>query len=212
MKERHKPNNTRSSENYLRDDAFALDSKEKIALISNYFKKIMQTLGLNTDYDSLKGTPKRVAKMYVEEIFKGLNPANEPNLTFFNEEYHTEKTIIEKDIHFYSNCEHHFVPIIGKASIAYVPKGKVIGLSKLNRLVQYYASRPQLQERLTIEIGNKLKAILNTEDVGVYIDAKHLCISMRGIKDITSSTITSYYSGVFKINEDKDNFLRCIGK
>ncbi len=143
-------------------------------------------------------TPDRVAKMYIEEIFSGLNPDNKPKVALFENKYKYNQMLVEKNITFYSNCEHHFVPIIGQAHIAYVSSGKVIGLSKLNRIVQYFAKRPQVQERLTNQIAMELKDVLNTEDVAVIIDAKHLCVSSRGVKDDTSATVTSYYGGVFK--------------
>ena len=165
----------------------------------------MDVMGLDLTDDSLKGTPKRVAKMYIDEIFSGLNPDNKPKIALFDNKYKYNQMLVEKNITFYSNCEHHFVPIIGKAHIAYISSGKVIGLSKLNRIVQYYAKRPQVQERLTNQIAEELKASLQTEDVAVIIDAKHLCVSSRGIKDDTSATVTSYYGGKFntpsKINE-----------
>ena len=157
----------------------------------------MNVMGLDLTDDSLKGTPKRVAKMYIDEIFSGLNPANKPKVALFDNKYQYNQMLVEKNISFYSNCEHHFVPIIGKAHIAYISSGKVIGLSKLNRIVQYYAKRPQVQERLTNQIANELKQILETDDVAVIIDAKHLCVSSRGIKDDTSATVTSYYGGAF---------------
>jgi GTP cyclohydrolase I len=161
------------------------------------FEEIMDVMGLDLTDDSLKGTPDRVAKMYIDEIFSGLNPKNKPKIALFDNKYHYNQMLVEKNITFYSNCEHHFVPIIGKAHIAYISSGKVIGLSKLNRIVQYYAKRPQVQERLTNQIGEELKSILGTEDVGVIIDAKHLCVSSRGIKDESSATVTSFYSGAF---------------
>lgn len=179
-------------------DAFEISDAEKKEKIEFHFKEIMTVLGLDLTDDSLKGTPKRVAKMYVEEIFSGLNPENMPKISLFDNKYQYNQMLVEKNITFYSNCEHHFVPIFGKAHVSYISSGKVIGLSKLNRIVQYFASRPQVQERLTNQIANKLKTILNTEDVAVIIDAKHLCVSSRGIKDETSTTITSYYGGVFK--------------
>jgi GTP cyclohydrolase I len=154
-------------------------------------------MGLDLTDDSLKGTPNRVAKMYIEEIFSGLNPANKPKIALFDNKYKYNQMLVEKNITFYSNCEHHFVPIIGKAHIAYVSSGKVIGLSKLNRIVQYYAKRPQVQERLTNQIAVDLQNILGTENVAVIIDAKHLCVSSRGIKDDTSATVTAFYGGVF---------------
>jgi GTP cyclohydrolase I len=171
-----------------------MKKKEKIASL---FAEIMDTIGLDLTDDSLRGTPKRVAKMYIEEIFSGLNPKNKPKVALFDNKYKYNQMLVEKNITFYSNCEHHFVPIIGKAHIAYVSSGRVIGLSKLNRIVQYYAKRPQVQERLTNQIAMDLKKILNTDDVAVIIDAKHLCVSSRGVKDDTSATVTSYYGGVF---------------
>jgi GTP cyclohydrolase I len=181
----------------MRPDAFVLSDIEKKEKIAPLFAEIMEVLGLDLTDDSLKGTPKRVAKMYIEEIFSGLNPANKPNVALFDNKYQYNQMLVEKNITFYSNCEHHFVPIMGKAHIAYISSGKVIGLSKLNRIVQYYAKRPQVQERLTNQIGEELKAILNTEDIAVIMDAKHLCVSSRGIKDDTSTTVTSFYGGVF---------------
>jgi len=181
----------------MRADAFDISDEEKKEKIEGLFAQIMDVMGLDRTDDSLQGTPKRVAKMYIEEIFSGLNPANKPKVALFDNKYNYNQMLVEKDITFYSNCEHHFVPIIGKAHVAYVSSGKVIGLSKLNRIVQYYAKRPQVQERLTNQIAEDLKAILDTEDVAVIIDAKHLCVSSRGVKDDTSSTVTTYYGGVF---------------
>lgn len=182
----------------IRDDAFEMPDSEKKDRISFLFKEIMDVLGLDLTDDSLKGTPERVAKMYVEEIFSGLDPKNKPKIALFENKYQYNEMLVEKDISFYSNCEHHFVPIIGKAHIAYISSGKVIGLSKLNRIVQYFAKRPQVQERLTNQVANELKLALDTEDIAVIIDAKHLCVSSRGVKDDTSTTITSYYGGKFK--------------
>nr|WP_068889425.1 GTP cyclohydrolase I FolE [Pedobacter panaciterrae] len=194
----------------LRTDAFDLQDDEKIKIISGYFREIMQTLGLDLTDDSLNGTPGRVAKMFVKEIFSGLNPVNKPQITLFDNKYQYNQMLVEKNITLYSNCEHHFVPIIGKAHIAYISSGKVIGLSKLNRIVQYYAQRPQVQERLTIQIANELKTILETDDVAVVIDAVHLCVSSRGIKDINSSTVTAEYSGAFLEKATKEEFLQYI--
>ncbi|TYP97411.1 GTP cyclohydrolase I [Tenacibaculum adriaticum] len=195
----------------LKKDAFLITDKEKIEKISYLFAEIMNTMGLDLTDDSLKGTPNRVAKMYIDEIFSGLNPANKPEITLFENKYEYNQMLVEKDITFYSNCEHHFVPIIGKAHVAYISSGKVIGLSKLNRIVQYYAKRPQVQERLTNQIGEDLKSILQTEDVAVIINAKHLCVSSRGIKDDTSATVTTFYSGKFS-NQSKivelQNYLK----
>jgi GTP cyclohydrolase I len=177
----------------LRGDAFDMDDEEKIVLIAYHFKEIMQVLGLDLNDDSLKGTPLRIGEMYVREIFSGLNPENKPRMALFENKYGYHQMLVEKNIVLYSNCEHHFVPIIGKAHIAYISKGKVIGLSKLNRIVRYYAQRPQVQERLTRQIAKELKAILGTEDVAVVIDAVHLCVSSRGVKDTSSSTLTAEY-------------------
>ncbi len=181
----------------MREDAFKLSDEEKKERIAILFEEIMDVMGLDLTDDSLKGTPDRVAKMYIEEIFSGLNPKNKPKVALFDNKYKYNQMLVEKNITFYSNCEHHFVPIIGKAHVAYISSGKVIGLSKLNRIVQYYAKRPQVQERLTNQIANELKTILDTEDVAVIIDAKHLCVSSRGIKDDTSATVTAYYGGKF---------------
>ena len=182
----------------MRSDAFKFSDEEKKEKIATLFKEIMEVMGLDLTDDSLKGTPKRVAKMYIEEIYSGLNPANKPKVALFDNKYRYNQMLIEKDITFYSNCEHHFVPIIGKAHVTYISSGKVIGLSKINRIVQYYAKRPQVQERLTNQIAEEFKKILNTEDIAVIIVAKHLCVSSRGIKDDTSATVTSYVGGKFK--------------
>jgi GTP cyclohydrolase I len=181
----------------LRPDAFELSDAEKKLKIAHYFERIMDVLGLDLTDDSLSGTPKRVAKMYVEEIFSGLNPGNKPSVTLFENKYRYRQMLVEKNITFYSNCEHHFVPIFGKAHVAYISSGKVIGLSKLNRLVQYFAKRPQVQERLTNQIGTELQQVLRTEDVAVILDAKHMCVCSRGIQDDSSTTVTSFYGGVF---------------
>lgn len=182
----------------MKSDAFKLSDEDKKERIAILFEEIMDVMGLDLTDDSLQGTPKRVAKMYIDEIFSGLNPANKPKVALFDNKYQYNQMLVEKNITFYSNCEHHFVPIIGKAHVAYVSSGKVIGLSKLNRIVQYFAKRPQVQERLTNQIAEELKTILGTSDVAVIIDAKHLCVSSRGIKDDTSATVTAYYGGVFK--------------
>ena len=185
----------------MKPDAFKISDEEKKEKISILFEEIMNVMGLDLTDDSLKGTPKRVAKMYIDEIFSGLNPANKPKVALFDNKYQYNQILLEKNITFYSNCEHHFVPIIGKAHVAYISSGKVIGLSKLNRIVQYYAKRPQVQERLTNQIAEELKGILETDDVAVIIDAKHLCVSSRGVKDDTSSTVTSYFGGKFNTQE-----------
>ena len=194
----------------LRTDAFEIDDDLKIELIQKHFKEIMQILGLDLSDDSLSGTPERVAKMYVKEIFGGLNPKNKPDVKLFDNKYKYNQMLVEKDITIYSNCEHHFVPIIGKVHVAYISSGKVIGLSKINRIVQYYAKRPQVQERLTVQIGNELRTLLQTEDVAVIVDAEHLCVSSRGIQDTSSSTVTSFYSGKFEKNNTKKEFLSYV--
>jgi GTP cyclohydrolase IA len=191
-------------------DAFEKTDDEKIEIIENHFKAIMQTLGLDLNDDSLKGSPKRFAKMYVKEIFSGLNPANKPSISMFENKYKYKEMLVEKNISFYTYCEHHFVPIMGKANIAYINNGQVIGLSKLNRIVDYYAKRPQVQERLTMQIGKELEQILGTNDIAVLINAKHLCVASRGIKDDTSTTITSYYNGAFLLHEKREEFLKYI--
>ena len=196
-----------SDDTPLRIDAFELPDEEKIKIIAGHFRGIMNTLGLDLQDDSLKNTPERVAKMFVKEIFSGLDPANKPSATLFENKYSYKQMLVEKNISLYSTCEHHFVPIIGKAHIAYISKGKVIGLSKINRIVQYYSQRPQVQERLTIQIANELSKVLGTEDVAVMIDAVHLCVSSRGIKDMDSSTITAEYRGKFLDTGTKEEFL-----
>ncbi len=195
----------------LREDAFEMDDATKIELIQKHFREIMLIMGLDLTDDSLKGTPERVAKMYVKEIFSGLNPKAKPKIRLFENKYKYDQMLVEKNINFYSYCEHHFVPIIGKAHLAYISSGKVIGLSKLNRIVQYYAKRPQVQERMTVQIANEMKEVLQTEDIAVLMDATHLCVSSRGIKDINSSTITSHYSGKFLDEQVKNEFLKYIG-
>ena len=185
----------------LRADAFEKSDDEKIKNITHHFKNIMHEIGLDLTDDSLSGTPYRVAKMYVKELFYGLNPVNKPKLSTFENKYGYKKMLVEQNINIDSACEHHFLPIVGFAHVAYIPKDKVIGLSKINRLVDYYARRPQVQERLTNQIAEELKEILQTEDVAVIIDAKHLCVSSRGIKDETSSTVTSYFGGKFNTQE-----------
>ncbi len=194
----------------LRSDAFDLSDEEKIERIQAHFSEIMKTLGLDLTDDSLKGTPKRVAKMYVKEVFNGLNPANKPEARTFNNNYDYSDVVIEKNIQVNSFCEHHFLPFIGKAHVAYISKGKVIGLSKINRLVDYYSRRPQVQERLTLQIADAISDAMNTEDVAVYIDSKHFCVSMRGIKDHASSTITSEFRGAFKEKEVQQKFIDFI--
>jgi len=185
----------------MKKSPFQISDEDKKIRIAELFAEIMDVMGLDLTDDSLRGTPNRVAKMYIDEIFSGLNPKNKPKVALFDNKYQYNQMLVEKNISFYSNCEHHFVPIMGKAHIAYISSGKVIGLSKLNRIVQYYAKRPQVQERLTNQIALELTQILQTENVAVIIDAKHLCVSSRGIKDESSATVTSYYGGVFNTSE-----------
>lgn len=194
----------------LREDAFAIDDDKKIELIEGHFREIMHILGLDLTDDSLKGTPHRVAKMYVKEIFSGLNPKNKPATRLFENNYQYEQMLIEKNIPFHSNCEHHFVPIHGRAHIGYFSNGKVIGLSKLNRIVDFYARRPQVQERLTNQIGEELKRMLKTQDVAVLLDAAHFCVSSRGIKHEGCTTLTMFYEGKFKEESVKNEFLKYI--
>jgi len=195
----------------LRADAFDIDDDTKVRLITRHFTEIMNVLGLDLSDDSLKDRPARVAKMYVKEIFSGLNPAAKPSPTLFDNHYRYNQMLVEKNISVYSNCEHHFVPITGKAHVAYISNGKVIGLSKLNRIVQYFSQRPQVQERLTMQIAHELKKVLQTDDVAVVIDAHHHCVSSRGIRDMNSSTITSEYGGKFLDPETRNEFLKHIG-
>lgn len=194
----------------MRDDAFLLSSEEKKKIIEHHFEKIMSTLGLDLTDDSLKGTPHRVAKMYIDEIFSGLDISNKPKISLFENKYSYNEMLVEKNITFFSNCEHHFVPIYGKAHIAYISSGKVIGLSKLNRIVKYFSKRPQVQERLTNQIASELQEILETKDIAVVINAEHLCVSSRGVEDVTSSTVTSFYGGEFKQDASKIEFLRYL--
>ena len=194
----------------LREDAFDLTDKEKIQQIEEHFTKIMEIMGLDLTDDSLRDTPHRVAKMYITEAFSGLNPMNKPAITLFENKYRDDQMLVEKDITFYSHCEHHFVPIYGKAHVAYISSGKVIGLSKINRIVQYYARRPQVQERLTVQIGKELEKALDTEHVAIVIDATHLCVASRGVSDTNSKTGTAYFSGRFKDTQIKNEFLNYI--
>lgn len=199
-----------SEDTPLRNDAFDISDDKKIAIIEKHFAKILETLGLDLNDDSLAETPQRVAKMFVKEIFSGLNPDNKPNVKLFKNKFKYDEMLIEKNIHISSTCEHHFLPIVGKAHVAYISNGTVVGLSKLNRVVHYYAKRPQVQERLTRQIGKELVRSLGTEDVAVVIDAAHLCVSSRGINDKDCSTITSFYSGRFKESKFKKEFMQHI--
>lgn len=199
-----------SSETPLREDAFLLTDAEKINLIKDDVQNIMQTLGLDLTDDSLKGTPNRVAKMFVQEIFGGLHPDRKPKSSTFDNKYKYNEMLVEKNITLYSTCEHHLLPIVGKAHIAYISKGTVVGLSKMNRIVDYFAKRPQVQERLTMQVVKELQEVLGTEDVACVIDAKHLCVNSRGIRDIDSSTVTSEFGGAFKNADVKREFLDYI--
>ncbi|CAN5320410.1 GTP cyclohydrolase I FolE [soil metagenome] len=194
----------------LREDAFLLTDDEKITKIEAHVREIMTVLGLDLTDDSLNGTPKRVAKMYVKEVFSGLNPKNRPQIKLFENKYNYDQMLVEKEITFYSHCEHHLVPIYGRAHVAYFSSGKVIGLSKINRIVQYFSKRPQVQERLTVQIGKELQRILQTESVGVVLDANHMCVAMRGVGDTNSKTGTAYFAGKFKDENVKREFLNFI--
>jgi GTP cyclohydrolase I len=194
----------------LREDAFELSDDDKIEKIESHFREIMTVLGLDLTDDSLNGTPRRVAKMFVKEAFSGLNPANRPTVRLFENKYKYDQMLVEKDITFYSHCEHHFVPIYGKAHVAYFSSGKVIGLSKINRFVQFFAKRPQVQERLTVQIGKELERVLDTLDVAVVVDANHMCVASRGVGDTNSKTGTAYFSGKFKDENVKREFLNYI--
>ena len=199
-----------SSETPLRKDAFSISDSEKIESIKIDVKHILETLGLDLSDDSLKGTPNRVAKMFVNEIFGGLHPDKKPSASTFENKYKYGEMLVEKNIIVYSTCEHHLLPIVGKAHVAYISNGTVVGLSKMNRIVDYYAKRPQVQERLTIQIVKELQEVLGTEDVACVMDAKHLCVNSRGIRDIASSTVTSEFGGKFKNKETRREFLDYI--
>ncbi len=194
----------------LREDAFKLSKEEKIDIIKDDVRHIMETLGLDLSDDSLKGTPNRVAKMFVKEIFGGLDPDKKPKASTFENKYKYGEMLVEKNITVYSTCEHHLLPIVGKAHVAYISNGTVVGLSKMNRIVDYFAKRPQVQERLTIQIVKELQEVLGTDDVACVIDAKHLCVNSRGIRDIESSTVTSEFGGKFKEKETRREFLDYI--
>jgi GTP cyclohydrolase I len=199
-----------SAETPMRADAFNLSDEDKIEKIESHFREIMNILGLDLTDDSLNGTPRRVAKMYVKEVFSGLNPKNRPHPRLFENKYNYDQMLVEKDITFYSHCEHHFVPIYGKAHVAYFSNGKVIGLSKINRIVQYFSKRPQVQERLTVQIGQEIQRVLQTEHVGVVVDANHMCVASRGVGDTNSKTGTAYFTGKFLEETYKREFLNYI--
>jgi GTP cyclohydrolase I len=199
-----------SAKTPLRADAFDISDQEKIKRIQESVKDILNTLGMDLEDDSLKGTPKRVAKAFVNELFAGLNPANKPKLSTFDNNYKYGEMLVEKNITVYSTCEHHLLPIVGRAHVAYISNGHVIGLSKMNRIVDYYAKRPQVQERLTMQVVQALQKALGTDDVACVIDAKHLCVNSRGVRDIESSTVTSEFGGKFKEKEVRREFLDYI--
>ncbi|HOY07201.1 MAG TPA: GTP cyclohydrolase I FolE [Saprospiraceae bacterium] len=194
----------------LRPEAFEMPDEQKIKKIAEHFSQIMDVLGLDLKDDSLSGTPQRVAKMYVNEIFSGLNPANKPAITTFENKYQYKRLVIERNIPLQSTCEHHFQPIFGVAHVAYIPNGRVIGLSKLNRIVDFFARRPQVQERLVMQIAEELKKVLHTEDVAVYIDARHMCVQARGVQHHGASTITAEYSGKFLHEATRYEFIQAI--
>lgn len=199
-----------SAENPLREDAFLLTDKQKIELIREDVVHILETLGMDLNDDSLKGTPNRVAKMFVNELFSGLDPKQIPSLSTFRNPYKYGEMLVEKNIVVYSTCEHHLLPIIGRAHVAYISNGSVIGLSKMNRVVDYFAKRPQVQERLTMQVVQALQKALKTQDVACVIDAKHLCVNSRGIRDIESSTVTAEFGGKFKEEQTRKEFLNYI--
>lgn len=199
-----------NAQNPIRNDAFELTDDQKIESIRKDVQNILNTLGMDLSDDSLKGTPNRVAKMFVKELFGGLNPNKKPGASTFENNYKYGEMLVEKNITLYSTCEHHLLPIIGRAHVAYISSGRVIGLSKMNRIVEYYARRPQVQERLTMQIVQELQIALGTQDVACVIDAKHLCVNSRGIKDIESSTVTSEFGGKFKEEQSRREFLDYI--
>lgn len=201
---------TSSTHTPLRPDAFDMSDVEKIERIKTDVENILKTLGMDLRDDSLQGTPKRVAKMFVQEIFGGLHPNRKPKASTFENKYKYGQMLVEKNITLYSTCEHHLLPIVGKAHIAYISNGTVVGLSKMNRIVDYYAKRPQVQERLTMQIVEELQKVLKTKDVACVIDAKHLCVNSRGIRDTESSTVTSEFGGKFNRPETRREFLDYI--
>jgi GTP cyclohydrolase IA len=194
----------------MHKNAFSISDEEKVKIIEEKFREILDTLGMDLTDDSLKGTPHRVAKMYVNEIFYGLNPANKPKISVFDNKFKYSEMLVEKEIQVQSFCEHHFLPIVGRAHVGYISNGVVIGLSKINRIVDYFARRPQVQERLTVQIAHELKKALNTDDIAVVIDAKHMCVSCRGIQDDHSTTVTAEYSGKFHDRATREEFLKYI--
>ena len=204
------PIGSSSEETPLKEGAFDISDTDKISLIQQKVYEILDVLGMDLTDDSLRGTPRRVAKMFINEIFSGINPKNRPEMSTFENKYNYGEMLVEKNITLYSTCEHHLLPIVGLAHVAYISNGNVVGLSKINRIVKYYAERPQVQERLTIQIVKDLQKVLNTDNVACVIDAKHLCVNSRGIKDINSSTVTSEFGGKFKKEKFKREFLDYI--
>ncbi|MGB1114545.1 MAG: GTP cyclohydrolase I FolE [Flavobacteriaceae bacterium] len=199
-----------AAETPLKADAFHRSDEEKIKVIQKHIEAVLDTLGMDLTDDSLKGTPERVAKMFVKEIFGGLHPDKKPKASTFKNSYKYGEMLVEKNITLYSTCEHHLLPIVGKAHVAYISNGSVVGLSKMNRIVEYFAKRPQVQERLTIQIVQELQKVLGTKDVACVIDAKHLCVNSRGINDVASSTVTSEFGGAFQTESKKREFLDYI--
>lgn len=197
-------------EDVLLEEKATLPASEQVETIQHHFRKIMLALGLDLSDDSLKDTPLRVAKMFVNEAFMGLNPLNAPSVTLFENKFKYNEIVLEKDIPLYSYCEHHFVPIIGKVHIAYISKGQVIGLSKLNRIAHYFSRRPQVQERLTIQIADFLKSAMDIEDVAVIIKAEHLCVASRGVNDTGCSTVTSSLHGEFLTGKRSDQLYSLL--
>jgi GTP cyclohydrolase I len=199
-----------AAETPLKADAFHHSDEEKIKVIQKHIEAVLDTLGMDLTDDSLKGTPERVAKMFVKEIFGGLHPDKKPKASTFKNSYKYGEMLVEKNITLYSTCEHHLLPIVGKAHVAYISNGSVVGLSKMNRIVEYFAKRPQVQERLTLQIVQELQKVLGTKDVACVIDAKHLCVNSRGINDVASSTVTSEFGGAFQTESKKREFLDYI--
>ena len=199
-----------SEETPLKEGAFDISDTDKVSLIQQKVYEILDILGMDLTDDSLRGTPRRVAKMFVNEIFSGINPKNKPKMSTFENKYNYGEMLVEKNVTLYSTCEHHLLPIVGLAHVAYISNGTVVGLSKINRIVKYFAERPQVQERLTIQIVRELQKVLKTDNVACIIDAKHLCVNSRGIKDINSSTVTSEFGGKFKDDNFKREFLDYI--
>lgn len=189
----------------------SIDDQEKIGEIAGYVGRIIEVLGLDVADPNLAGTPERVAKMYLE-MFRGLSEGAEPTVTFFPNEEHYQAMVMEKDIPFYSLCSHHFVPFYGRAHIAYIPNEKIVGLSKMPRILEFYARRPQLQERLTEQVAGFLAEKLAPQGVMVVIEARHLCVEMRGVKKSGASTVTSAIRGIFYNRPVREEFLDLLNR